>query len=354
MDDVARESGFSRATVSMALKGERAISAQTQQTVQEVAKRLGYRVNPLVSALMSLQRRRRGLSVRSTTAIAYLSSHTAADPQRRHPTYVKMMAGAVRRAGELGCNLQEFNLAAPGMTPARLREILLTRHIHAIVAAPLPHRTTSLDFDFTQFAVVGLGMSVAHPIIERVANDHFQSAALAVRHCRELGYRRPGLVLSQETSHRLAHRWLGGYRLAMAQDFPQVRPILLMTERTHDLASAVPGWERKEKPDVVIYGNSEPALVRAIRAHRVNLAVESTDDRCTGIFQNYEMLGAVAVEHALARLQTNSFGPLACAQLHLVEGIWVAGTTAPGPAPAKPAASPTALLDVLRQGAMRR
>jgi LacI family transcriptional regulator len=175
-------------------------------------------------------------------------------------------------------------------------------------------------------------MSVTHPVIERVANDHFQSAVLAVQRCRDLGYRQPGLVLSQETSHRLDHRWLAGYRHAMAYYFPKIPPRMLMTELTAELAQAVSGWERKQKPDVVIYGNSEPALVRAIRAHRVNLAVENADDGCSGIFQNYEMLGAVAVEHALARLQTNRFGPIACAQLHLVEGIWIAGNTAPGPA----------------------
>ena len=59
MEDVARAVGYSRATVSLALRGDASIPEKTRQRIAKVAEKLGYRTNPLVSALMSLQRQRR-------------------------------------------------------------------------------------------------------------------------------------------------------------------------------------------------------------------------------------------------------------------------------------------------------
>jgi LacI family transcriptional regulator len=243
-----------------------------------------------------------------------------------------MYAGAAERAAELGCRLEEFDLRARGMSPARLREILHTRHIHAVVVAPLPHRETRMDFDFSALAVVGLGMSVQSPLIERITNDHFQSATLAVAHCVALGYRRIGFVVSRETSHRLDHRWLGGYYFAVELHRLEARVPPLMTDWTDGLPAALPGWLRHYRPDVVILGNSEVDLFKLIPASvgLVDLSVERRDGRRTGIFQNYPQQGAIAVEHAVTKLQTNTLGPMGEAQLHLVAGSWVTGATAPG------------------------
>ena len=333
MQDVAKAAGYSRAAVSMALRGDRSIPEATRHRIQAVARRLGYRTNPLVAALMSQQRQRRTTATSATTAIAYLSSHPPENPWRRQATYRSMFAGASERAAEIGCRLEEFDLGAPGMTPARVREILHTRHIHAVVVAPLPHRETRLEFDFSSLAVVGLGMSVHSPLIERVTNDLFQSVSLAVERCVALGYRRIGFVLSRETSHRLDHRWLAGYRFAIEHHGLADRPPPLMTDRTEELAGALPAWLRAHRPEVVILGNSEASLFAVVppSVGVVDLSVSRRDGALTGIFQNYPLQGAIAVDHAVAKLQSNVLGPMGEAHLHLVAGIWVPGTTAPGP-----------------------
>lgn len=335
--DVARAAGFSPAAVSMALRGDRTISAKTRQHIATVARQLGYRINPLVAALMSLQRRRRKTSA-ATTAIAFLSSHPAGNPWRQQETYRGMFAGASARATELGWRLEEFDLGAKGMTPARLRAILHARHIHAVVIAPLPYRATRITFDFSSLAVVGLGMSVQAPLIERITNDHFQSAALAVERCVALGYRRLGFVLSHETSSRLENRWLGGFLYACEQHGLAERLPPLMTDWTDELAAAMPGWLRAHRPDVVILGNSEASLVARVPASVgvVDLAVTRSDGEQTGIFQDFPLQGAIAVEHAIGKLQANAVGPLAEAQLHLIAGRWVPGATAPGPRRRRP------------------
>jgi hypothetical protein len=265
--------------------------------------------------------------------IAYLTSHAPGDPWRRHSPYVGMFDGACERATEIGYRIEEFNLAASGMTPARMKKILRARNIHGVVVAPLPHREVRIDFDFSSVAAIGLGMSVHEPVIERVANDHFQSAALAVEKCVGLGYRRIGLALSRETSFRLDHRWLAGFQFGITQHAEVENIPPLMTERSDELPGAIPSWQREHRPDVVILDNSYPAHIGQVPAivGVVSLTVDKPDDPVSGIFQNYALLGRVAVEHVAAKLYTNSFGVLGEAHLHLVAGAWVQGATTPGP-----------------------
>ncbi|QYM78885.1 LacI family transcriptional regulator [Horticoccus luteus] len=331
MEDIARAAGYSRAAVSLALRGHPSIPESTRRKIAAIAEQLGYRANPLVSALMSLQRQRRSMG--GATTIAYLTSHPRSDPWRQRSYYVSMFRGAATRLEEIGCRLEEFSLQGEGMTPARLLQILRTRNIHGVIVAPLPYGETHVALDFSGLAVVGLGMSVHTPKIECVANDHFQSSALAVERCVALGYRRIGFVLSQESSRRLDHRWLGGYRFAVEQFGPGTRLPPLMTERQSELRAALPGWLRAHRPDVVILGNAEAELQEKIptTVGLVSLGVDRADSATSGIFQDYELLGRVAGEHALAKLHTNSFGTLGEAHLHLVAGTWVAGRTTPGP-----------------------
>lgn len=338
MEDVARAAGYSRATVSLALRGDPSIPEKTRRRIAAMAEKLGYRTNPLVSALMSLQRQRR--SMRGATTIAYLTSHAREDPWRKRSYYLSMFTGAAERLAEIGCRLEEFSLRAEGMTPGRMRQILHTRNIHAVIVAPLPHGETHVELDFSRLAVVGLGMSVHTPKIECVANDHFQSAALAVERCVALGYRRIGFVLSQESSRRLDHRWLGGYRFEIEQCRVEERVPPLMTERQAELPAALPDWLRENRPEVVILGNAERELQLRIPLDvgMVSLGVDQPAGALSGIHQNYALLGRVAGENALAKLHTNNFGPLNEAHLHLVAGIWVAGRTAPGPGRRRPAA----------------
>jgi LacI family transcriptional regulator len=300
MQDVARASGYSRAAVSMALRGDPSIPEETRDRIQAVAQRIGYRANPLVAALMSLQRQRRP-TTRNTTTVAFLTSHPADFPWRKQPVYQRMFAGAEQRAGEPGFRFEEFDLRARGMNAARARSIFEARHIHAVVAAPLPYGETRLDFDFGALAVIGLGLSVHEPRIERVSVDLFQSARCAVERCVALGYRRARLPP-------------------------------LMPARTTELAGALPAWLRTHKPDVVILGNAERELPDLIPADvgLVLLSVDQPDGKQSGIYEDHELLGRIAVEHLVAKLNQNILGPLPQARVQLVEGSWVAGKTAPG------------------------
>ena len=50
---IAARAGFSVSTVSLALRNDRRLRADTRATIQAVAKELGYRPNPLIAVLMA-------------------------------------------------------------------------------------------------------------------------------------------------------------------------------------------------------------------------------------------------------------------------------------------------------------
>ena len=84
--------------------------------------------------------------------------------------------------------------------------------------------------------------------------------------------------------------------------------------------------------DVVILGNAERELPDLIPADvgLVLLSVDQPNGKQSGIYEDHELLGRIAVEHLVAKLNQNILGPLPQARVHLVEGSWVAGKTAPG------------------------
>jgi len=331
MQDVARLAGVARSTVSMALRNNRRIPAATRAKVFAAAEQLGYKTNPLISALMTSLHARRNRQ--RHTVLGYVTSDPELAPWRSYRMFIEMQEGAASRAQDLGYRLEEFALRASGMTPRRFTQILRTRGILGLLIAPLPHSERSIELDFTDFAVVGIDMSVTSPPIERVSSDHVQSALLAVQECRKLGYRRIGFILSREVSERLDHRWLAAYRLVAADASPGERVEPLLPSCTDDILPAIPEWYAREKPEVVILGELDPHGHYPLppQVGIVSLSLEEQAlGHVAGIFQDNRRMGSVAVEHLVARLERCEFGTDDRGRLHLVAGRWIVGPTAPG------------------------
>jgi LacI family transcriptional regulator len=331
MSAVAEAAGVARSTVSMALRNDRSIPEATRERIRRVAEKLGYRTNPLVAALMTARSTGRPLQFKA--ALAYVVTHRPDESWRENPVFMRFYEGAKARADELGYRLEELATHSPGMTARRYTEILRARGIHGLIVAPLPHGETDLGLDVSRFAVVGIGLSVITPTIERISNDHFQSMILAMQKCHERGYRRIGFVASQETSQRLGHRWLAafGFGLQSLPGLKKVQPLL--PPANEDIEGALPKWCKAHEPDVIIFGvfntRSPYQVPRGIGV--VTLAVDDPTSDYSGIFQSDLLLGATALDHLVARLNRNQVGSDSLQHIHLVEGQWVAGRSAPGP-----------------------
>lgn len=332
MSEIAARAGVSRAKVSLVLRhpsrGSPALAARVSAAITE----LGYSRDPLHAALLS--HRRTNATRPKHTTIAFLTVTAPNLTWRNFLSHQQMFQGAAKRAREIGYALEEFSLTA-NMNAPRLKSILLARSIHAIIVAPIPDGCQPADFDFGEFSSVGLGFSFGWPPVERVSNDHFQSIVLAMRECQARGYRRIGLIVSRAVSERLGNRWVAGYLLCQSGYPSDERLEPLMPESAADIARALPRWLRKEKPDVLIYGNYEigESLAHEVgpRIGLVNLHVESPDGHESGIYQASSEVGARAVDTVVSQLHHNVFGLVPNPSHHLIPGRWVSGKTTPGP-----------------------
>jgi DNA-binding LacI/PurR family transcriptional regulator len=337
MEDVARAAGVHRTTVSLALRRHPRIPAATRAAILNVARQMDYRPNPLVAALMQQHRGRNPAA--GITSMAYLTFDTPAEKWRANASYLEIHAGAQTRAHELGFKLEEFPFYSRGMNPRRLRQILLTRSIRGIILSPPPGAQESVPFDISDFAVIGIGLRIHSPLVERVSTDHYQAMRLALTACHERGYTRPGLVLEPTASARIGHRWEAAFLMEhWLRDLP-AKPLILNPAGPRDVGVAprgFAGWLRRHKPDVIITTTSDQGdewrrLLRhlAPKAALVSLGLRNRTGALAGIWQNHHRLGGMAVELLASKLQRNETGSDHATDAHLVEGSWIDGKTLP-------------------------
>jgi DNA-binding LacI/PurR family transcriptional regulator len=332
MRDVAAQAGVSRSAVSLALQGHPSIPPATRERVLAAARRLGYRKNPLVAALMSI-RRTRATGTATRTSLAFLTCHVPPDSWRQAGPLNRFHAAASARATELGFSLDEFSLGDPTMRPERLAALLRARGIHGLLVAPLPGEQTRLDFDVADFATVGLGMSVKEPGIDRVSDDHFQGAQLAFERCLSLGYRRIGLALAANISRRLENRWWSGFLVAQQHLPPHARITALMPETREEIPPQLNDWITRHHIDAVIFSLRHEEMMNRAPAGvgLVSLSVQDASGRVAGIKQNEHQVGQEAIELLVAKLHHWSTGATASPRLILVRSTWSDGLSAPGP-----------------------
>ena len=333
LQDVALRAGVHRTTVSLALRNHPRIPPETRARVQAIAAKLGYRANPLVSALM--RSRRSGNAVKHVT-LAYVTNHPTRygwrPVQHDRPDF---FPGAVQKARDLGYKLEHFWLAEPGMTPARFCDVLTARGIHGLIVGRLPPGQTALDLAWERFSCVALGMTLRTPQLHRVTENHFDTVAQAMRQCFERGYRRVGFVFSiPNDSPRVADRWLGAY-LAQQRLFRPADRLPVCPDAPADEAGVV-AWFRRARPDAILATHASPVLVWLRR-----LGVEVPRDvglveleehpslGCAAMHYDPAKIGALAVEMLAGLLHRSENGVPTDSHEILLTGLWQEGTTLP-------------------------
>ena len=326
MTVVGRRVGVSRSAVSLALANHPSIPGPTRERILAAVRELGYRPNPLVSALMA-ERGSKG-KLTSTSVLAFLSSEQVA----HRPFLVRTYAHVQQRAAELGFRIETFSLRDPRMGPTRLAGVLRARGIHGVLVGPLEGANTTLAFEMSEFAVVGLGLSVQTPTIFRVGADHFREVQLAVRQMQRLGYRRIGFAIPRPVSERLDDRWLAGFLLAQSRMPKAARVPPWLPTCNGELQAELNEWIARHDIGAVL-NPIDPEFFEGAPTHvgLAQLAVSPGDNTYAGIAQNEARIGSAAVEQLVARLHHWSPGAEDASSLVLVQGSWVDGASAPGP-----------------------
>jgi len=124
--DIAEKAGVSVASVSLALRNDRRISPPVRDKIKRVAKELGYRPNPLLSAYQASVRSRQPATFRAT--LGWINDHPDQNAWRK-PWTQPIRDGALARAQELGYELDEIwfpeiKVEAPKENVQKIQKIL--------------------------------------------------------------------------------------------------------------------------------------------------------------------------------------------------------------------------------------
>lgn len=366
MQMIAERAGVSVMTVSLALRNHSRVSIETRERIRMLAKKMGYRPNPLVSALMA--RRGAGRAMRDASVLAFIITHPEPWVYEGRNTWLgEIHLGALERAEALGFRMGRFLLDGEKMTSSRLRNILRARGIRGVVLAPLSEPIRPLAFDWAPFSCAAIGYSYRESELHRAAQDQFGIIRQAVRRLSSLGYERIGLAIRNEDDQRVSGKWTGGF-LSFHPYLPVNRriPVFLWHFSSADRETDHPVWEgprepspefrkwmERWRPDAILF--LQPIVLLWVRTlglrvpEDVGLAsLELSQERdlgnlfgstregdltrrkraaFSGIDQNHPAVGAAAVELVVEQLYANVRGAPTRAKTVLIDGLWVDGCT---------------------------
>lgn len=329
MQQIADKAGCSRMAVSLALRNSPKISKQTSARIKVIAEELGYRPNPMVSALMT--QLRHGREVKRPTTLAYVTAYPTEDGWRQPGPFVEFFTGAQKRAEALGYKLDEWWMRRPGLSERRFGDIVTTRNIYGLIIAPLPPGGGELALDWARFATATIGYSVTSPNIHRASNDQYRTIRMALAELTRLGYRRIGMAMNAENDERVQHNWSAGMLVYQSLIPVEQRVPSLLAEGP--FARAFAAWYSKYRPDVVVGHTRQCLRVFEDLGMRVPEDVGfahlawSPGDPWAGVNQNAELVGAAAIDLVDAQLRRNERGLPTPQKTMLIPGQWVAGPT---------------------------
>ncbi len=333
--DIAGEVGVSHVTVSLALRGDPRIPAERRQEIAAVAERLGYRPDPMLASLSAYRQSKRPVEIRST--LAWLNQWPDPRQLRRFQEFDAYWRGANAYAERLGYRLEEF-VIGKDMTAARLQQILLARSVRGILVPPHAHGLDLVGFDWDQFSVVRLGISVKHLRVHIVTSDQKNCAAMAYERMWEKGYRRIAYVTAHPFERNTGGNFCAGYLSAQDTHVPlrsHLAPLTLSdTNRVTD-TRLFRKWLRGTRPDAILCAIGYlPELLATVRCRvpeDVGVAALSLLDGHfdAGVDQNSVEVGRVAIATLAGLIHQHERGiPQYCRRI-LVEGRWVDGSSLP-------------------------
>lgn len=320
--ELAKRLQVSDATVSLALRNHRSISPATRERVQAMAKKLNYRGNVLVSALLAQVRRGRVSGNNEVVAILICDNEV-----RMAPSVEEGVRAASARAEELGLKLQIFPIGSSGEHASSVDRVLHARGIRGVVMAPVPVSLPKLHINWDRYAWITIGYSFQQQNMHRVAHAHFTGVMTCYRELRARGYENIGFVLRQEDDLRAQHFWQAAARCAPHILGGKVVPPLMF--KNIEESGRFTRWYARHRLDAVIGNYPDPAAEWIDQASgdavyaSLDLHYESSKP---GIRQSWNGIFCTAIDQLAVQLTQNEHGLTASPRTTLVEGYWEPGS----------------------------
>lgn len=245
--DVAKHSGLSLATVSMALRERKHFPAPTLARIHKAVKALGYRSDPMLAALSAHRWKR---SVPSGSTLVALADGEKLNEERE----------LVERARVHGYKLEVLQIQ-DYPDGQHLSDILYHRGILGLIVGPITTPGFCESFEWSRFLAVSIGEGFYRPPVHVIMPNHFQAVQEAWDQVWAHGYRHIGLALFDAMSYIDYQDRCGAFlaRQQFASDAPRIPVLITMGRPGHDKSESqrcMTKWVRQHKVEVVLAFNS--------------------------------------------------------------------------------------------------
>ncbi len=331
LTQVAAAAGVGLATASYALRNSPKIPAATTARIVAMARRMGYRPNPRIVALMAHVRRARPVPTGEVIAFVWINSDT-----RSRGASSPWVSGARARAEQLGFILEEFSINGKELTAERLAGVLRARGIVGTVLSPLLDRTRfAIDWNWRQFAPAIIGNAECTPELHHAGHHHFAGMRMAVLKVCERGCSKIAALIDANINERARRAWSASF-LEHHPAPSRARRNLLAVSDSESIGRAA-RWLAKIRPEALI--TTMPMLAR-LRRSGVRLPDEAqvvvldwtpNNYGYGGVDQCEEIIAANAVDLVIGQLNRNERGIPSHVKMLLFPGIWREGGSAVSP-----------------------
>jgi len=332
MADVARVAKVHQTTVSLALRNDPRLPRATRLRLRALAEGMGYRPDPMLSALNFYRTSRD--AAKPQPSMAFILRSRANFPAEKFFAVEQFLQGARRAAERMGYRLVPFPIENTAAEGARLSRILKSRGILGIIIGALDAGVRELAMDWDYFSGLCIESQHLGLSLHTVANNQSGSTRTAVRRLFGLGYRRIGLAVGEIEEISLGKPFTAGYLVEVNEHrgLRSIPPLLLHSEDPAVTAAKLGSWVRRHQIDAVLSNWSNvPSLLRtAGLSIPRDVGVATLDynphrGAAAGIRQSHELVGERAVEALALLMKTNQRGLISLPNTTLVDGLWQDG-----------------------------
>ena len=212
--DIAEESGYSIAAVSLALRHKSGVSESTREHILQIAETLGYPLKSPEEIVRPESLKNLGLIVKSEPE----------NPPRANPFYSRILSGI-----EGVCRQEEINLLYAKIPvdsdnhPVQLPKLLSHEELDGllIVGAFINETVTSQVEDYLQIPVILVDAYAIDKDYDAVVSDNFSGAYAAVKYLIDKGHRHIGMLGGCQSTYPSLKERRRGYEQALADyDIP--------------------------------------------------------------------------------------------------------------------------------------
>lgn len=309
MRDVARLAGeVHPSTVSLALRNSPRVSKKVRAMIQTVARRIGYRRDPLLDAFN--QHRLKIVPQRAPRHIAAISDFSSLAQLMASPVHAAARVGVTEASARLHCRLDFFFCGSGQPNPRRLDAVLEARGLRALLIFGVNVNSIATDFNWSQRCAIAIdSLQITAPFY-RVTPDFREATRSLWRRAWTQGSQRIGLVRSHAVDPATEDRAVAGFLLEQFRH-PHADPIPI-----HSFSPGRPGsasfttWLHQHRPQTILHSslltkNLQPLVSEeSVRC----LAFDAMSSDQPGICPDYAEVGRRAVEQLVTLMQTNQLG----------------------------------------------